>query len=58
MITNVIIVTIAPVANELELDPQHREELKNYEFIKGGGIDYCNSKETRWKSLTRIGRYI
>ena len=30
----------------LNLILKDREELKSYEFIKGVGIDYCNSKET------------
>ena len=55
MITNVIIATIAAVDNELDLDPTGQN---NYEFTKGIRIDYCNSKETRWILLVRVGHYI
>ena len=35
----------------LNLILKDREELKNYEFIKGVGIDYCNNKEINGNHL-------
>ena len=36
---------------DLNLILKDREELKNYECIKGVGIDYCNSKEINGNHL-------